>query len=159
MFMKRKEDYMANYKIIVVGAKGVGKSEIVRQYVNLAFNTQYHPTESFLSYNKIVRLDSGNGKDILPTFVRINIIDSYSIIAYTDFRFPIDHELLLAKPEKLTGQTAIAATKMREEFEKLFRHLELGDLKKEAYGIIFVYESGNQKSFEIVFPSKITCTG
>jgi len=40
---------------------------------------------------------------------------------------------------------------MREEFEKIFRHIELGDIKKEAYGLVFVFESGNQATFDIVF--------
>ena len=74
MYMKKKEDYMPNYKIIVVGAKGVGKSELVRQYINLSFTTQYNPTEAFLSYNKIVNLNQG--KDMKPTLVRLNIIDT-----------------------------------------------------------------------------------
>jgi len=56
----------------------------------------------------------------------------------------------MADKDKLVGDKAIAAAKLREEFEKFFRHTELGEIKKEAYGILFVYESGNQKSFEFV---------
>ena len=74
MYMKKKEDYMPNYKIIIVGAKGVGKSEIIRQYINLSFANQYNPTESFLSYNKIVNLQQG--KEVKPVFARLNIIDT-----------------------------------------------------------------------------------
>ncbi len=39
---------------------------------------------------------------------------------------------------------------MKDEYEKFFRHSELGDIRKEAYGFIFVYESGDQHSYDAV---------
>ncbi len=66
---------MPSYKIIVAGARNVGKSEIVRQYVNLSFCPQYNPTDSFLSYNKIVNVNQG--KETEPLLVRLNVIDTY----------------------------------------------------------------------------------
>jgi GTPase SAR1 family protein len=74
MNLKRKDDYIPSYKILVVGTRGVGKSEIIRQYVNFTFSPKYSPTENFISYNKIVNLNQG--KDLPPVFVRINIIDT-----------------------------------------------------------------------------------
>lgn len=65
-------------------------------------------------------------------------------------RFPINHELLLLDKAKLVGEKAIAAARKRDAFEKFFRHTEIGELRKEAYGIIFVYESGDQKSYDFV---------
>lgn len=74
MNLKKREDYIPSYKILVVGARAVGKSEIVKQYVNFAFSPKYSPTEDFISYNKIANLNQG--KELPPVFVRVNIIDT-----------------------------------------------------------------------------------
>lgn len=64
---------------------------------------------------------------------------------------------MLADKNKLVGDKAIAAVKLCNEFEKFFHHSEIGEIKREAYGIVFIYESGNQKSFDLVtFHYKIT---
>ncbi len=146
MYMKKKANYMPSYKIIVAGSKGVGKSQIVKQYIDLSFSTQYNPTESFVSYNKIVNLNQG--KDLDPILVRLNIVDTY--ITHFTSRFPINHKYLSSNPKTLTGEAAEAAKKMLAEQEKLYRHKEIGSLEKEAYGFVFVYESGNQASFDDV---------
>ena len=53
-------------------------------------------------------------------------------------------------PDKIPGDKYDEAMRLREDFEKFFRHTELGEIKKEAYGIVFVYESGNQASYDVV---------
>ena len=74
MNLKKKSDYIPSYKILFVGTKSVGKSEIIRQYVNFSFSPKYVPTEQFLSYNKIVNLNQG--KDLPHVLIRTNIIDT-----------------------------------------------------------------------------------
>lgn len=74
MNLKKKENYIPSYKILLIGTKAVGKSEIIKQYVNFSFSPKYSPTEDFASYNKIANLNQG--KDLPPVFVRVNIIDT-----------------------------------------------------------------------------------
>jgi len=83
MYVKKKDDFMPNYKIVFVGAKGVGKTEMIRQYVDLSFSPQYNPTQTFASYNKIINLNQG--KDLPPLFIRLNIVDTYFLNFYKNF--------------------------------------------------------------------------
>ena len=69
--MSNDGDNLEQYKIVLLGESGVGKTSIINRYINGVFDNDLLSTEGATYANKILKFDEFNGKRI-----KLNIWDT-----------------------------------------------------------------------------------
>jgi len=69
--MSNDDNNLEQYKIVLLGESGVGKTSIINRYINKRFDNDLVPTEGATFANKIIKLNKFDGKCI-----KLNIWDT-----------------------------------------------------------------------------------
>ena len=69
--MSNDDDNLVQYKIVLLGESGVGKTSIINRYINGRFDNDLVPTQGATFANKILKFDEFDGKRI-----KLNIWDT-----------------------------------------------------------------------------------
>ena len=69
--MSIDDNNLEQYKIVLLGESGVGKTSIINRYINRRFDDDLTPTQGASFANKILKFDEFNGKSI-----KLNIWDT-----------------------------------------------------------------------------------
>ena len=75
MIGRRKKGYIPHYKIVILGSRCVGKTQIICQYVNHTFQYVHNATTECSTYQKLIDLNEGSQMD--PEYCVLEIVDMY----------------------------------------------------------------------------------
>jgi GTPase SAR1 family protein len=135
MIGKKIRGYIPSYKIIILGAKFVGKTQLVYRFVNNSFQSIYEPTVEAKSYKKIIDLNENNAVDA-----------DYCILEIVDLFSPL-HPLLQMKKERVSESD-------RTLFDYMEKQKDIAicnqSPEQEAYAYIIVFDRTSRQSFQKV---------